>query len=452
MDPSAAGPNNAQHPPPAVQQWDDTPPHPEPGGGVLDGFAIDPDTKNSLLSFITTGQASKDDIKHLYEQCLSGLVNDNNSASATGSGSAPSNKGKSPSIAQTSNDAMPALPPTPATTEDETPTGHDTLQPLDPLDPPRDLKEFFINLFLSGKFPPSQLEQLYNISALADAQQFGSLIPSSESSNEVFGEQADTMDYTGFGDQADGPTFPAQQDRSRRKMKHAPQHIEDFFWDLNGQNSPNLLGPGAFGMHEANSQGHSSSYIAPGILDHHDLQTPVQNQVSSPTHPMHSFFGPTITPVNNSQQNGLPSPVATRASSQSEGSSTPNAPQPNENTDEVACPILNTDGTACGKRCGGAKRWRSIQEHIRRAHPERYLQGLPANEESFQAMIKAGGIACTITDENDVMCGERFSGSKKFRLVQEHVRERHPDNWVSDLPANEHSYNICKSFSRQSFP
>jgi hypothetical protein len=33
------------------------------------------------------------------------------------------------------------------------------------------------------------------------------------------------------------------------------------------------------------------------------------------------------------------------------------------------------------------KRYRSMQEHIRRAHPNHYIPKLPATEESFQLMI-----------------------------------------------------------------
>jgi hypothetical protein len=33
------------------------------------------------------------------------------------------------------------------------------------------------------------------------------------------------------------------------------------------------------------------------------------------------------------------------------------------------------------------KRYRSMQEHIRRAHPRYYIPKLPANEESFLTMI-----------------------------------------------------------------
>lgn len=54
---------------------------------------------------------------------------------------------------------------------------------------------------------------------------------------------------------------------------------------------------------------------------------------------------------------------------------------------EVACPLKNQDGSNCRKRCLGEKRFRSMQEHIRRAHPDHYIPKLPATEESFQLMI-----------------------------------------------------------------
>ncbi|KAF2130066.1 hypothetical protein P153DRAFT_290167 [Dothidotthia symphoricarpi CBS 119687] len=53
----------------------------------------------------------------------------------------------------------------------------------------------------------------------------------------------------------------------------------------------------------------------------------------------------------------------------------------------VVCPLRNHDGSACRKRCTGEKRYRSMQEHIRRAHPEHYISKLPATEESFTLMI-----------------------------------------------------------------
>ncbi|KAF1987629.1 hypothetical protein K402DRAFT_42862 [Aulographum hederae CBS 113979] len=54
---------------------------------------------------------------------------------------------------------------------------------------------------------------------------------------------------------------------------------------------------------------------------------------------------------------------------------------------EVVCPLKHHDGSSCRKRCLGEKRYRSMQEHIRRAHPEHYISKLPATEESFLLMV-----------------------------------------------------------------
>ncbi|POR31982.1 Uncharacterized protein TPAR_07795 [Tolypocladium paradoxum] len=58
-----------------------------------------------------------------------------------------------------------------------------------------------------------------------------------------------------------------------------------------------------------------------------------------------------------------------------------------DSNNEVVCPLRNQDRSNCRKRCIGEKRYRSMQEHIRRAHPEHYLPKLPATEESFLLMI-----------------------------------------------------------------
>ncbi|RKF74831.1 putative RfeD protein [Golovinomyces cichoracearum] len=58
-----------------------------------------------------------------------------------------------------------------------------------------------------------------------------------------------------------------------------------------------------------------------------------------------------------------------------------------DTSNEVMCPLRNQDGSGCRKRCLGEKRYRSMQEHIRRAHPENYIPKLPATEESFRLMI-----------------------------------------------------------------
>ncbi|KAL5320785.1 hypothetical protein ACEPPN_011595 [Leptodophora sp. 'Broadleaf-Isolate-01'] len=50
-------------------------------------------------------------------------------------------------------------------------------------------------------------------------------------------------------------------------------------------------------------------------------------------------------------------------------------------------PAVASVASANGDFGAQEKRYRSMQEHIRRAHPEHYISKLPATEESFQLMI-----------------------------------------------------------------
>ena len=55
----------------------------------------------------------------------------------------------------------------------------------------------------------------------------------------------------------------------------------------------------------------------------------------------------------------------------------------------LACgPRIESESTLTSN-CTQEKRYRSMQEHIRRAHPEHYIPKLPATEESFQRMINS---------------------------------------------------------------
>lgn len=60
--------------------------------------------------------------------------------------------------------------------------------------------------------------------------------------------------------------------------------------------------------------------------------------------------------------------------------------------DTVDCPLPRADGKTCTKHTFGEKRWRSLQEHIRRAHPKYYIGGLHATEESILRMVSQAGV------------------------------------------------------------
>lgn len=440
MDSSEAGPNSAQQHPPSpgpVPTWENSL-NTEPDGGVLDGLALERDTKKALLSFITTGQASKEEVKQLYEKlCLSGLIVKGNIALCTSlPDTAMPNKAKSPLLSQNSNEAtLPALPPTPATTEDSSPAAQE-------LSPPMDLKDLFIHFHLSGKIGTSVLQKLYNLSPLADIQQFASLIETSEHATEGPGASASDMDCYGI---------PGSEQLALLAKQDMDFPLSPNYRPLDKRGSgedPNGLYNSRFAMLRARQeQTREPSYIVPTVLDQTFPGSFFgQNQPASPTHLKLSPNDASMPAYFASVPNGgLPSPVATRASSQSDGPTTPNAPASIAPASAI-CTLLNKDDSKpCGKRCDGPHRWRSMQEHIRRAHPERYLPNLSAEESSIQAMVQFQGVICTIEDDGGVACGERFEGNKKWRLIQDHVRDKHPAHWVSNLPANETSYKLRKS-------
>ncbi|KAF8469500.1 hypothetical protein BDZ91DRAFT_54243 [Kalaharituber pfeilii] len=78
----------------------------------------------------------------------------------------------------------------------------------------------------------------------------------------------------------------------------------------------------------------------------------------------------------------LSSSSVTMPASLPASSKTVSGPRP-----EVTCPLPNPDGSSCRKKCSGTFAYRSICEHIRRAHPDHWIPRLPASAESFRKMV-----------------------------------------------------------------
>ncbi|RVD81442.1 uncharacterized protein DFL_009306 [Arthrobotrys flagrans] len=62
---------------------------------------------------------------------------------------------------------------------------------------------------------------------------------------------------------------------------------------------------------------------------------------------------------------------------------------------EVICPLIRPDGRRCLKKCTGERRYRSMQEHIRRAHPDDYVPRLSATKDSFDRMVRNAALNAT---------------------------------------------------------
>ncbi|KAK4611902.1 hypothetical protein CLAFUW4_12843 [Fulvia fulva] len=97
--------------------------------------------------------------------------------------------------------------------------------------------------------------------------------------------------------------------------------------------------------------------------------------------------------------------------------------------EQVQCPLANHDGSLCRKRCLGEKRYRSMQEHIRRAHPEYYLPKLPATKESFELMISTPPHERPEIDPNHANHhhGHQHSVSQQQQQQQQQQQHHHHD-------------------------
>ncbi|KAK3693876.1 hypothetical protein B0T22DRAFT_496509 [Podospora appendiculata] len=106
-----------------------------------------------------------------------------------------------------------------------------------------------------------------------------------------------------------------------------------------------------------------------------------------------------------------------------------------DSNNEVVCPLRNQDGSSCRKRCIGEKRYRSMQEHIRRAHPEHYIAKLPATEESFLLMINTPPSDRPQTQPSS---GQSPHGSQNKGFSHAYRRD---DSSVPGTPRNQEEYS-----------
>lgn len=106
---------------------------------------------------------------------------------------------------------------------------------------------------------------------------------------------------------------------------------------------------------------------------------------------------------------------------------------------EVVCPLTQSDGTGCRKKCLGEKRFRSMQEHIRRAHPEYYIPKLPATRESFELMV-------TSPPHEVPKPGQQETWSPPSERRERHYIQRNGPIDTSGGQQNDGFYNNIPSF------
>lgn len=466
----------------------------------------DEPTKESLISFVRTGAAPKDGVRHLHNFCLSVLYQEEGEYHANND---QKNISLSPTPSQNTTTTITSTATTPLE-ETHTPklddeaaeAAHDLFNHLEG---DVGVRTFFLATLASGKVSPAKVEKLFDISTLAGTEDFSTIMQHSQG-------------YRWVQDQASGHQVLMREEWNPATGQHVlvPQHLASSTVSSQGiasqqpqshiqtqynqaQNnhyvnkSPGLQSPAPqfhhamnpdFGHHGPSHQGYGlpakstgttmgmpmpmgplphggSPYTQPrpssGHIHHNGNQSPAP---SVPARQNLAGMDP-----QNHEQPGVSAPLARASSNQSERSvhspdnnvhtfnnigqkqvSNPNPTPRNGNSssqaDVISCSIINDDGRPCNKLCTGEHRYRSITEHIRRAHNKYYIPNLQATEESYKRMLDSQGVTCRIVmPDGKTPCLNHCTGSKMWKEIIDHVKEKHQDHWIPGLPANKDSYN-----------
>ncbi|KAF2857804.1 hypothetical protein K470DRAFT_260449, partial [Piedraia hortae CBS 480.64] len=119
---------------------------------------------------------------------------------------------------------------------------------------------------------------------------------------------------------------------------------------------------------------------------------------------------------------------------------------------ETSCRLRNPDGSKCRKRCLGDKRFRSMQEHIRRAHPEYYIPRLPATEESIERMCSSTPAPPPATHSNTLAMVSMSSPNPRAELMTQPFQQyAHPSYYTPDTDAVAIFNNMQEQQRRQDY-
>lgn len=103
--------------------------------------------------------------------------------------------------------------------------------------------------------------------------------------------------------------------------------------------------------------------------------------------------------------------------------------------DTVDCPLPGKDGKPCTKHTFGEKRYRSLQEHIRRAHNEFYIANLHATEESIIKMCEKAGVTLAPPRRSKKPGSQKTKASAPQSRPQPRIRASEPAAQPNQAPA-----------------
>lgn len=409
---------------------------------ILDGFLIDEAAKDYLVSLITSAKTPDDEVSRLYNLGRSDPLElvDEDSNNEIGDG-----EDDDTSPPQT-NPIMAPIQPVIPDIEDPA-TARDLLYGFNIQD---DVKDFLIPMITSGTIPEEELQKMYNISLSAGTDDFEMQMSCAKSLRDAVLERSYSDDltvYLGLARQCD-----------RERVAEEPESANTY-WPLAGDPALTEVSADYGGaMRALERQGQE---ILDG-LRRASNSTDMDDDEGYDHTQANALPADVPQQPNGSNQESLGEVVGAGVGGGGGGGAggasgavkktKSRRPPTTVGNIELICPLPAKDGSTCGKHFYDGKPYRSVQEHIRRAHPDNYIPKLPATKESFELIVNAAlgpaqedtkiEVVCPLLTKDGSVCGKRCFDGKAYRSMQEHIRKAHPLHYIPGLHANEESFRL----------
>lgn len=414
---------------------------------ILDGFLIDEAAKEYLVSLITSAKTPDDEVSRLYDlgrsDPLELVDEDSNSNNEIGDG-----EDDDTSPPPRPDPMMAPIQPVMPEIEDPA-TARDLLYGFNIQD---DLKDFLIPMITSGTIPEEELQRMYNISLSAGTDDFEMQMSCAKSLRDTVLERSYSDDLTVYL----GLARQCERERERERVAEEPESANTY-WPLAGDPALTEVSADYGGaMRALERQGQE---ILDGLrrasnstdMDDDEGYDHIQANAlpADVPHQPNGFNEESIGEVTGVGAGGSGGGGGGAGAVKKTKSRRPPTTVGNI---ELICPLPAKDGSTCGKHFYDGKPYRSVQEHIRRAHPDNYIPKLPATKESFELIVNAAlgpaqedtkiEVVCPLLMKDGSVCGKRCFDGKAYRSMQEHIRKAHPLHYIPGLHANEESFRL----------
>ncbi|ROW11177.1 hypothetical protein VMCG_01156 [Cytospora schulzeri] len=400
---------------------------------ILDGFLIDEAAKEYIVSLITSAKAPDDEVSRLYDLGRSDPLaldgEDSNHENNDG-------EDDDDTLQQQTDPMMAPIQPVMPDIEHPA-TARDLLYGFNIQE---ELKDFLIPMITSGTIPEEELQRLYNISLNAGSDDFEMQMACAKSLRDTVLERSYSDDLTVYLGLA----------RQYERVAEEPESANTY-WPLAGSPALNDVSPDYGGsMRALERQGQEflnglrRASISTDMDDDEGYDHIQANALPADVPPQsNGSNGDSIGEITGLGAGGGAGAVKKTKSRR---------PPTTVGNIELICPLPAKDGSVCNKHFYDGKPYRSVQEHIRRAHPDNYIPKLPATKESFELIVNAAlgpaqedpkiEVVCPLLTKDGSTCGKRCFDGKAYRSMQEHIRKAHPLHYIPGLHANEESFRM----------